>query len=316
MAVFEHRFRVMASQALVTVAGTATVDLAGLCARAQRRLEQVECRWTRFRPDSDLGRLARAGGRPVSVSDDTATLIRTMQQGAVETGGAYDPTMVFEIVQAGYGASITDPQALAVTIDAPSIGLSVHDVVLNQDERGFRARIPTGAALDPGGIGKGLAADIVAAELVAGGATGALVSIGGDIATAGSSPEVSGWPIVVSAPDGEGPPIAAFSVDGGGVATSSTTSRCWTHRRRRRHHVLDPRTRDQSRTDLGSVTVVAGTGWQAEVHATGALLAGRAEFATYLESRGLCGLAIAGDGTVIGTQNLAPAPAHGIGDLQ
>ena len=47
--------------------------------------------------------------------------------------------------------------------------------------------LPAGVQLDLGGIGKGLAADLVASGLVERGALGACVALGGDVRVAGSS---------------------------------------------------------------------------------------------------------------------------------
>ena len=60
MAVTEHRFRVMASDAHVIA-----VDApAGALAEAQQMLERIEQRWSRFLPDSDITRINLADGSP------------------------------------------------------------------------------------------------------------------------------------------------------------------------------------------------------------------------------------------------------------
>jgi thiamine biosynthesis lipoprotein ApbE len=67
-----------------------------------------------------------------------------------------------------------------------------------------------------------------------------------------------------------------------------------------------------STTDLSSVTVLARSGWLAEVHATAAILAGSSEVIEYLGRHELSGLAVAGDDRVLATDDLAelqPEPA-------
>ena len=131
--------------------------------------------------------------------------------------------------------------------------------------------------LDPGGIGKGLAADLVVASLLAKGAEGVLVSLGGDLAAAGTSPTTDGWLVDIEDPLDTERVVRTVTISGGGVATSSTTIRRWSapdggiH-----HHVIDPRTGRPSTTDLAAVTVVAPCGWQAEAAATALLLSGTA----------------------------------------
>lgn len=47
--------------------------------------------------------------------------------------------------------------------------------------------------IDLGGIGKGYAADLIAAELIAAGAEGVSVNLGGDLRVAGVAPGAQPW---------------------------------------------------------------------------------------------------------------------------
>ena len=82
------------------------------------------------------------------------------------------------------------------------------------------------------------------------------------------------WRVDIERADPTGTPLCHATIDHGGVATSSTRSRRWTHDGKVHHHAIDPATGEQSATDLAAVTVFAATGWQAEAFATAALLAG------------------------------------------
>ena len=90
-----------------------------------------------------------------------------------------------------------------------------------------------------------------------------------------------------------------LAVSAGGVATSSTLTRTWVQDGGHRHHVIDPRTGSCSATDLVAVTVVAKAGWEAETHATAALLGGADRALDYLESHDLDGVAVTLDGTIL-----------------
>jgi thiamine biosynthesis lipoprotein len=86
-------------------------------------------------------------------------------------------------------------------------------------------RIPAGVRLDLGATAKALAADRAAARALAtaSAATGVLVNLGGDIATAGAAPP-GGWAVRVAdshsaAPDAPGQELRITS---GGLSTSST----------------------------------------------------------------------------------------------
>ena len=166
-------------------------------------------------------------------------------------------------------------------------------------------RRPVGLSLDPGGIGKGFAADLVVTEALRSGTGGALVSIGGDIAAAGRTPTPAGW--IVDIEDPHRPPavLRRFAVSDGGIATSSTRSRRWRTGGVDRHHVIDPMTGDSSRTDLATVTVVETSGWLAEAHATAALLSGAAGAIGYLAEHGLSGVVVTTDERVLTSDDLA-----------
>lgn len=217
----------------------------GAAHHARRRIEQLEGRWSRFRPDSEVSRLNRAGGRPVLVSADTAALVARAEAGRRGTGGRFDPMVLAPLLDAGYDRSFRG---------------------------GGVVGLPTGAGFDPGGIGKGLAADFVVAELRAAGASGACVNLGGDVRVDGAGP----WVVDVADPFDDGArPIARLALDAGGVATSSCLRRAWTgDDGTRRHHVIDPATGVPADTGVAAVTVVTGDAWRAEVLATAALLAG------------------------------------------
>jgi thiamine biosynthesis lipoprotein len=299
MAATEHRGTVMACRLHIVIHQPAApvgvqpaVDL----------LDRLESRWSRFLPDSDITRINLAAGAPVAVAAETVRLIESMKAAWDLTQGRYDPTILPLLVANGYGASRIDPTlATALPSDATTTG-PVEQIVV--DAVGSSVTVPKGIALDPGGIGKGLAADLAVALLLELGARGALVSIGGDLSVGGTPPEPEGWRVDVEHPDGDGPLICRTVIDRGGVATSSTRSRRWRHRGEDRHHAIDPVTGRPSDTDLATATVFAASGWAAEAFATGALLAGSRSVVAYLESHALTGLAVTDSGAVLHTADL------------
>ena len=302
MAATEHRGTVMACQLHIIVNqpdGGAPVDLDG----AVDLLDHLEARWSRFLPDSDITRINDGAGTPVAVAPETVRLVETMRAAWDLTQGRYDPTILPILVANGYATSRVDA-ARSTVLPAGPFRVGAMDQI-TVDPAASTVTIPTGVALDPGGIGKGLAADTAVALLLDGGADGALVSIGGDLACAGSAPEPDGWRVNIERADPGETPLCRTMIDHGGVATSSTRSRRWDHEGRPRHHAIDPATGDQSDTDLAAVTVFATSGWRAEAFATAALLAGSRSVIAYLDSHHLSGLAITGDGDVLRTGDLS-----------
>lgn len=249
--------RVMSCPATVAVVGERS-----LLERGVRRLHDLERRWSRFLPRSEISVLNAAAGRPVRVSDETVRLVEALVRAWHVTDGAFDPTLLGALVGLGYAASRDDstrrtslPAGTAPRGDVAGIrvGGPAGIVVL-----------PPGTTLDAGGLGKGLAADLVVEELLAAGARGALVEIGGDLRVDGEPPDGDrGWTIDVTGPQRVA--LTRVVLASGAVATSSTRFRRWTtDRGAERHHLVDPATLRPCRTDVVSCTVVAGTAAWAE----------------------------------------------------
>jgi thiamine biosynthesis lipoprotein len=137
------------------------------------------------------------------------------------------------------------------------------------DAAGTVTREP-GLRLDAGGIGKGLAADLVAECLSGFGPEAFTVNCLGDIRSGGISRTVE-----ITSPFDPARVIASIPLADAALATSGTTKRSWTRDDgTTAHHLIDPRSGRPSETALAQVTAVAPTGTEAEVRAKAALLSG------------------------------------------
>lgn len=278
----------MASEVHLIVHGPADLE-----SMAVQRLDELERLWSRFIPDSEVSRLNTSPGRPEQVGVDTLMLLTAMVEGWLSTDGLYDPTVLTALLAEGYAASIGDPGRQTVLPDSTTGSGRANGILV--DHAMGTAWLPSGTAVDPGGIGKGLAADIVAGELAAAGALGAMVNIGGDLRIIGE-PGEHAWTVAVEDPNRPDRTLITLAVDGGGVATSSTRSRRWTGRGRERHHLIDPRLGACADSDLAAATVVAPTAWRAEVEATAVVLLGRVDGLARLVEQGLDGVVVGTDG--------------------
>ena len=142
-------------------------------------------------------------------------------------------------------------------------------------------RLPPGIRLDLGATAKGLGADraVRAVMSATGRQGGVLVSLGGDIAVAGTPPR-DGWPVTVAEePDGEprGQPAGQLvRLPAGAVATSSVTVRRWRRGGAELHHIVDPRTGRPADGPWRTATVAAATCADANAASTAAIVAGAA----------------------------------------
>ncbi len=299
----ELRFPVMGSDAHVRViAGDGT-----LADRARRRLDDLERKWSRFRPDSEISRLNRSTGRPLVVSPETFDVVSAAIEAWRWSEGRFDPTTAPTMVAAGYDRwravepEPDRPPARHLPCATPAC------IALDPYPRSIT--VPDGVGLDLGGIGKGAAADLVAAELLDEGAEGCLVNIGGDLRVAGEAPRPEGWRI-----DNDLGPDPARPVVGlvdGAVCTSTRTRRAWSTDLGAEHHLRDPTDGRPLTTGLRTVSVIGARAIQAEVLAKTAFAAGPAGGPDSIAGTGATGLLVLDDGSVIELDGLEPYLAAG-----
>ncbi len=113
---------------------------------------------------------------------------------------------------------------------------------------------------------------------------GALVDLGGDIAVTGVTPDMTPWRIAVADPRAPGEAIGELHVEGGGVATSGRSERCFGPRRLL-HHLIDPALAAPAAGGPLSVTVVAASAADADVHATALAVLNASAAAAYVAAR-------------------------------
>jgi FAD:protein FMN transferase len=288
---------VMGTHARVVVYGLDAVALADV---AVLRLAELEVRWSRFDERSEISLLNRHAGHAVAVSPDTMQLVIAALAGWERTSGAFDPTVLGHIVALGYDRSFCDipsGRAAGVVTTGAADAVTVNAAGIVVDAHGLTVTLPVGAGFDPGGIGKGLAADIVASELLAAGAVGACVDVGGDVRVAGVPPDGAPWAIVLEKFDGL-PTDRIVRLRDGGIATSSPLLRCWQRGGTTHHHLIDPRSGSSVVTPIVSVTVIAAKAWQAEVLTKAVFVCGYKDGLALVDALGASARVVLADGAV------------------
>jgi len=256
-------------------------------------VERCERSWSRFLPDSDLAALDAHHGQVVEVTPLLALALERCASLWDETGGAFDPTILDALERAGYDRSfelLADDGPAPRANAAPGFG----DVEVDFDTR--RVRLPRGTRLDLGGIGKGLAADLVAEGLVDRGARSAFVSLGGDLRVAGEVPE-DGWRVPVERPVTD-EILFHHTLRDGALVQSTCALRSWRRGGRSFHHIIDPVTGTSATTDVHTVIVAGSEAWRAEGLAKAAIVRGRASGGRLLRDAGVDAWLLDGDGAV------------------
>ncbi|MEO9325719.1 FAD:protein FMN transferase [Nocardioides sp. C4-1] len=256
-----HEWSLWSTRARVCVTDVRLLDEA--VARVRSLLAEVDDAANRFRADSEISRL---GPGTTQVSPMLADLLRSALVAAATTGGAVDPTVGRALVDLGYDRTITEIEDAAARIAVPAPGWRT--LRLDDD----RLTLPDDVRLDLGATAKAVAADRAASLVADGLGCGALVSLGGDVATAGQEP-LGGWQLRVA--DAPGDPETQVTVDAGwAVATSSTVRRTWRSGGRTHHHVVDPATGRSAPTIWRTVSVAAPTCAEANAVATAVVVIG------------------------------------------
>lgn len=292
------RFRAMGTDCHIVVVGPGGAELTN---GATARVEELERRWSRFKADSEISRLNLNPGRKTSVGGETLVLVELAVAAWQLTGGRFDPTMGHRLSELGYDRSFSDLAEATTTGDRSHAGSPVPsgDPGRIEIERHRRMiTLPPGVGFDPGGIGKGLAADMITEEVMAAGAFGVMVSLGGDLRVRGVPPSGEHWIIAVAEPSVLPGTMATVALVDGGMATSTTAKRRWTTVDGRQHHLLDPET---GRPDFGGpqlTSVIAGEAWWAEAVATAVTATGTRQGE---DLPGCATLMVSTDGTVTKT---------------
>ena len=191
---------------------------------------------------------------------------------AEDTAGDVDPTVGAALARLGYdrdytlvaGTDSAEPIQVVFTprTDWTTVSLDARTVT-----------VPRGVRLDLGATAKAIAADRCARMVAERFGCGTLVSLGGDIATAGAAP-AGGWQIEVR--DGPHEPGCRISLPAGAaLATSSTLRRQWKRGGHLVHHIVDPRTGIAAENIWRTVSVVANDCLKANAAATAAVVRGR-----------------------------------------
>ncbi|MDQ6846689.1 MAG: FAD:protein FMN transferase [Candidatus Dormibacteraeota bacterium] len=262
-------------------------------------LRDIDQACSRFRDDSELSRLNAGAGREQTVSPLLARSIGAGLRAAQVTGGDVDPTVGTAMRLIGYDV---DFASVAATGDPLRVTAKPipgwRTVRLSETTRSVF--IPRDVELDLGATAKALAADLAAAAALAaleGG--GVLVSLGGDIALAGTPP-TGGWTVQVS--DNSTDPFDSeaerINLAVGAMATSSTRTRSWRRGSVALHHIIDPRTGAPVDSPWRLATVVAATCVDANTASTAAIVRGAAAV-PWLEEQRLPSRLVGNDDVVV-----------------
>lgn len=230
-------------------------------------VRRMGARLTRFSPDSELSKLNASAGQWIEISGDLERVLRAALHADQLSSGLVNVAVLPSMLAVGYTRPLSEGATVA-TLDGVGPLPRLTDVL---EIREGEARVEPGSGIDLGGIAKGWMADRLCKLL----GPNAVANLGGDLRAAGPGPRGEGWPVGLGG--------VTLMLRDQGAATSSVRRRRWGDV----HHLIDPRSGLPAKTGLEEVSVVASSGFAAEVIAKTALLLGPEFAPTYCSTHAM-----------------------------
>ena len=244
-------------------------------------MAEYESLLSRTREGSDVWKINHSAGTPVSVSEDTVSLIRLARKYYDLSDGAFDITIAPYVTlwdfQNNPGTIPTKDELTAASkhVGFENVQVSGNTVTLADPE----------AQIDLGGIAKGFIADRLKEYLTKEGIESAWINLGGNVLTIGMKPDKSPWKIGIRKPFGAATETAAvISVSGKSVVTSGTYERYFEKDGTIYHHILEPKTGEPVQNHLYSVTILSDSSADGDALSTTCFVLGKEDGLALVES--------------------------------
>ena len=259
---------------------TAYTEDAQLLKAAMEECGRYERLLSRTVEGSDVWRINHAGGEPVTVSDDTAAILRCAAAISEKSAGAFDIT----IAPASTLWDFTSGKAALPDRDELAAAAALVDYSKLRLE-GNTVTLPAGMMIDLGAIAKGYIADRVKEYLASRGVKHAILSFGGNIVAIGTKPDGTDWKVGIQDIDkATGEYMLVVRNRGGSTVTSGIYERGFDLDGVRYHHLLNPRTGWPEQNELASVTILSESSMEGDALATAAFVLGPAKGMELIES--------------------------------
>ncbi|MBR5273269.1 MAG: FAD:protein FMN transferase [Clostridia bacterium] len=208
-----------------------------------------------------------AGIAPVTVSDETLSYIIAGIEISDKTNGAFNICMgalidLWDI--GGQNPRVPTQQEIDVALslcDYTQIHIDGNNVFLAQ----------SGMKIHFGAIGKGAGCDIAVDTIKQNeDVAGAVVSVGGSVATYGENPKSDVWTVGIRDPKGGvNDRLGLLKINGEAyISTSGSYEKYFEQDGRKYHHILDYSTGTPAQTELLGVTVIAPSGFLSDALST------------------------------------------------
>ncbi len=267
-------FQAMGTRCQITFATGARVAGEQFKLAVVRWVADFEARYSRFIPESLIGRINENAGKTwIEVDEETDRILSLCHDLYFFTRGAFDPTALPLIKLWNWKANPpVIPTDTAIQSARELVGWSKV-----QRRKGAIFLPRAGMSIDLGGVGKEYAVDRVVQLAAEHGIQNVLVDFGQDVRVQGQPSGKGAWHIGLEDPLNPGKCWAGVAVKDKAVATSGDYLRHFQAQGRRYGHILDPRSGYPVDNGCRAVSVIAPTCTFAGILSTTAFILGPTE---------------------------------------
>lgn len=203
---------------------------------------------------SDVWNINHSNTTPVTVSEDTITLLSTALSYAELSEGLVDPTIgTLSVLWDFTGNAQTVPSDMQ--IEEALSHVNYQSVIIDGNQV---ALTDPYACIDLGFIAKGYIADRMKEYLLSEGVTSAVINLGGNVLTIGNKPDDSDYTIGVQKPFADtGTALLTLSISDKSVVSSGNYERYFYADNILYHHILSTKDGYPAKSDLSQVTIIS-----------------------------------------------------------
>ncbi len=277
-AAMNKSFFAMNTYNTITVYGDIPEDVLEM---AEQELKNLESLWSVTDEYSEIYAINHANGVAVTVSDDTADLLKFALDMCRRTDGALDITVYPVLTAWGFTTgSYQIPSDEELEQKMQYVGFDKASLT------GNTLTLLPGMEIDFGSVAKGYACDLITDNLKANGVTSGIISLGGNVQAIGFKPDGSDFKISVQHPD-NGDSLGILSLSDLSVVTSGAYERYFEGEDGKRYgHILDTHTGKPAESGLKSVTVIGKESRLCDALSTSLFVMGLDKSIDYWKSNG------------------------------
>jgi thiamine biosynthesis lipoprotein len=287
MTIQQYHFRAMNTKIELTL-DDLEEENAHLAAFAIQWFKNVEERFSRFLPESELSHLNRLSGELCMVSDKMLEVVQLAEMYRQMTKGIFNPFLLNALLHAGYMESfehIKDGGSANASFTPPLLQEQGSRIKIDNSLKSIQ--LPNQKEMDLGGIVKSWAVQRLASHFQKKlSVTRGIINAGGDL-TVWDHSKVNDlpWIIGIENPWQEKKELGQLTISNGSIATSSKLGRQWENERGKMHHIIDPRTMMPSDNDVVQCTVAGNNIIDCEIWAKVICIMGCSEGIQFLNEK-------------------------------